>query len=98
MSKHKRDFVSYIGVVIAFFLGKYFTQITNTENIIEWLYMQIPALRIIAFIGTTLCLVAGYWRLRQSKKDADANIKVIAIKYFLYAFIFAIIGLVSCFL
>lgn len=95
--REERSLMSILGIVIAFFAGRYFVQSGSTENFVEWLYMQIPVLRIIAFVGVILLLAVGWYEIRQSKVDADADTRVAAIKHFLYAFILAVIGLISCF-
>lgn len=96
--KKERSLMPALEIVIAFFLGRYFVQIGSTENFVDWLYVQIPVLRIIAFVGAIILLVVGWRKLHQSKVDMDADTRVAAIKHFLYAFILAVVGLISCFL
>lgn len=87
-------------LIVTFFsiiLGGIYYIVLN-PGILQWIYLQLPVLRIIIFAGAILLLVIGWYRLHQSKADEDAGTRKTAITLFLIAFILAVMGLISCFL
>ena len=87
-------------VIVTFYsiiLGGIYYIVLN-PGILQWIYLQLPVLRIIGAAGAILLLVIGWYRLHQSKADEDAGTRKTAITLFLIAFILAVMGLISCFL
>lgn len=97
MKEKERTSMPVVGILIAFLLGRYFVQIDSIGSLVEWLYTHLPMLQIITFFSVLFLLVFGYYRLKRGKKAADSDDCVSAVRLFLYASIFAVIGLISCF-